>query len=79
MRDTASSTRRRLASSRNWKVRKTGSTVPRPNLRVDPPDLTNLSYGRMFELWKQETGSPANDLTFAAIGEPAAASVGSSA
>jgi adenylate cyclase, class 2 len=40
-------------------------------LAVDPADLTNLSYGRMFELWKEETGSPVNDLTFAAIGEPA--------
>src|SRR5271170_3639783 len=32
-------------------------------LEVDPGDLTNLSYGRMFELWKEETGSPASDLT----------------
>ena len=37
-------------------------------LAVDAGEMTNLSYGRMFELWKAETGSPANDLTFAAIG-----------
>jgi adenylate cyclase class 2 len=36
-------------------------------LAVDPGDLTNLSYGRMFELWKEETGSPAKDLTFAEV------------
>src|SRR5271170_3897100 len=36
-------------------------------LAVDQGDLTNLSYGRMFELWKQETGNPANDLTFAEV------------
>jgi adenylate cyclase class 2 len=40
-------------------------------LAVAPGDLTNLSYGRMFELWKEETGSPASDLTFAAVGAPA--------
>jgi len=43
-------------------------------LAVNPSDLTNLSYGRMFEVWKEETRSPVNDLTFAEIGEPAAAS-----
>jgi adenylate cyclase, class 2 len=37
-------------------------------LAVDPLDLTNLSYGRIFELWKEETGSLANDLTFAEVG-----------
>lgn len=37
-------------------------------LAVAPGDLTNLSYGRMFELWKEETGSPAKDLTFADVG-----------
>ncbi len=43
-------------------------------LSVNPADLTNLSYGRMFEVWKEQTGSPVNDLTFAAIGELATAS-----
>ncbi len=42
-------------------------------LAVNSADMTNLSYGRMFELWKEQSGSPANDLTFAAIGEPVAA------
>lgn len=41
---------------------------------VNASDLTNLSYGRMFEIWKERTGSPVNDLTFAEIREPAAAS-----
>jgi adenylate cyclase class 2 len=40
-------------------------------LGVDRSELFNVSYGRMFELWKEETGSPANDLTFAAVGEVA--------
>ena len=38
-------------------------------LAIDPADMTNLSYGRMFELWKAQTGSAVTDLTFAAIGE----------
>jgi adenylate cyclase class 2 len=42
-------------------------------LAINPADMTNLSYGRMFELWREQTGCSANDLTFAAIGEPAAA------
>jgi adenylate cyclase class 2 len=29
------------------------------------------SYGRLFEIWKQETGSEASDLTFEAVGESA--------
>ena len=43
-------------------------------LGVDPSQFQNESYGRLFDLWKQETGSSANDLTFAAVGEPAAVS-----
>src|SRR5277367_6205706 len=42
-------------------------------LAVASADMTNLSYGRMFELWKEQTGSPVNDLTFAEVGEPVAA------
>jgi adenylate cyclase, class 2 len=38
------------------------------DLAIDRGELTNLSYGRMFELWKEETGSPVNDLTFEAVG-----------
>jgi adenylate cyclase class 2 len=37
-------------------------------LSVDPSQFQNDSYGRLFDLWKQETGSDANDLTFAAVG-----------
>jgi adenylate cyclase class 2 len=39
---------------------------------IDPAQFSNLSYGRLFDLWKEETGSPATDLTFTQIGEPAA-------
>ena len=28
------------------------------------PPLITLSYGRLFEQWRQETGSPAENLTF---------------
>ncbi|AXC15099.1 adenylate cyclase [Acidisarcina polymorpha] len=38
-------------------------------LGVHRSEFMNLSYGRLFELWKQETESAANDLTFEAIGE----------
>jgi adenylate cyclase, class 2 len=36
-------------------------------LGVDPTEFIGLSYGRLFEVWKAETGSPATDLTFAAV------------
>jgi hypothetical protein len=29
-----------------------------------------LSYGKLFEIWKQETASEATDLTFEAIRQP---------
>jgi len=33
-------------------------------LGVDPASLITLSYGRLFEQWRRETGSPAENLTF---------------
>lgn len=36
-------------------------------LGLDPSSLMTLSYGRLFDQWKQETGSKAPDFTFAAI------------
>src|SRR5271163_4113080 len=41
-------------------------------LGVNQSEFQNESYGRLFDLWKQDTGSSANDLTFEAIGETAA-------
>ena len=38
-------------------------------LGVDPAQYITLSYGRLFDLWRQEHGSAAEDLTFAATGE----------
>ena len=35
-------------------------------LGIDPSEYLTLSYGRLFELWCEEHGSPAQDLTFAA-------------
>lgn len=32
------------------------------------PDLLTLSYGRLFEAWREETGSRAEQLTFAEVG-----------
>jgi adenylate cyclase, class 2 len=32
-------------------------------------EFMTLSYGKLFEIWKQETGSEATDLTFEAIGQ----------
>jgi adenylate cyclase, class 2 len=42
------------------------------SLHVDPADVTTLSYGRLFEAWKQQTGSPAQNMSFAEI-QPALA------
>jgi len=39
-------------------------------LGLDPSSLMTLSYGRLFDQWKQETGSKASDFTFAAIQQP---------
>jgi adenylate cyclase, class 2 len=36
-------------------------------LGVDPGQYVTLSYGRLFEAWREEHSSSANDLTFAAI------------
>jgi adenylate cyclase class 2 len=33
-------------------------------LGIDPGQFITLSYGRLFEQWRQETGSPAQNLTF---------------
>ena len=41
------------------------------SLKVDPSMFQNDSYGRLFELWKLETGSEAKDLTFDAVGASA--------
>jgi len=38
-------------------------------LDVAPQDQMTLSYGRLFEIWKEQTGSQAQDLTFAAVVE----------
>jgi len=36
-------------------------------LGLDASQLSTLSYGRLFDLWREETGSSAADLTFSAI------------
>jgi adenylate cyclase class 2 len=41
-------------------------------LHVEPADVTTLSYGRLFEQWQQQTGSPAQNMSFAEI-QPALA------
>jgi adenylate cyclase, class 2 len=37
-------------------------------LGIAPGDTMTLSYGRLFELWREKHQSPAQDLTFAAVG-----------
>ena len=39
-------------------------------LGVDQAQYVTLSYGRLFEAWRNEHSSSARDLTFAAIGQP---------
>jgi adenylate cyclase class 2 len=36
-------------------------------LAVNPADYITLSYGRLFEVWREQHGSSANDLTFTAV------------
>ena len=40
-------------------------------LAVDPSQYITLSYGRLFDLWRAEHGSTAQDLTFEAVGKAA--------
>jgi adenylate cyclase class 2 len=42
-------------------------------LGIDPSQYITLSYGRLFDLWRQQHNSSAEDLTFAAVAEGAAA------
>ena len=39
-------------------------------LALAPSDLLTLSYGRLFEAWRAETGSPAAQLTFVECAQP---------
>jgi len=38
-------------------------------LGIASEDQMTLSYGRLFEIWREQTGSTAQDLTFAAVAE----------
>ncbi|MDR3752897.1 MAG: class IV adenylate cyclase [Terracidiphilus sp.] len=42
-------------------------------LGVDPAQYVTLSYGRLFEVWREQHASTAQDLTFAAIPQPPSA------
>jgi adenylate cyclase class 2 len=42
-------------------------------LGLSPADYITLSYGRLFEQWRQQHGSSATDLTFAAVSGTASA------
>jgi adenylate cyclase, class 2 len=42
-------------------------------LGLDPGQFITLSYGRLFEQWRQQTGSSAENLTFEEIAAPHAA------
>jgi adenylate cyclase class 2 len=39
-------------------------------LGIDPSQFITLSYGRLFEQWREQTGSPARNLTFDEIPQP---------
>jgi adenylate cyclase, class 2 len=41
-------------------------------LGIAPGQYLTLSYGRLFDLWRQQHNSDAQDLTFAAVSPPAA-------
>ena len=38
-------------------------------LGIDPSQYITLSYGRLFDLWRERHNSAAEDLTFAAVGQ----------
>jgi adenylate cyclase class 2 len=38
-------------------------------LGIDPSQYITLSYGRLFDLWRQQLNSAAEDLTFAAVAQ----------
>ncbi|MGA2217287.1 MAG: class IV adenylate cyclase [Terracidiphilus sp.] len=40
-------------------------------LDIDPSQYITLSYGRLFDLWRESQASSAQDLTFAALGDAA--------
>jgi adenylate cyclase class 2 len=40
-----------------------------PLLAVNPSDYITLSYGRLFEIWRDRHASTANDLTFDAVAQ----------
>ncbi|SPE24962.1 Adenylate cyclase [Candidatus Sulfotelmatomonas gaucii] len=40
-------------------------------LGVDPAEYLTLSYGRLFDLWRQQHGSSVEDLTFATVSQSA--------
>jgi adenylate cyclase class 2 len=41
-------------------------------LAVNPADYITLSYGRLFDAWREQHSSTANDLTFVAVAESSA-------
>jgi adenylate cyclase class 2 len=41
-------------------------------LAIGPADYITLSYGRLFEVWREQHASSANDLTFDAVAQTAA-------
>jgi len=50
-----------LEGPADWIDRAAGS------IGIDPASYITLSYGRLFEQWREQTGSTAQDLTFCAI------------
>ena len=42
------------------------------SLDIGPADYITLSYGRLFEVWREQHASSANDLTFDAVAQTAA-------
>jgi hypothetical protein len=53
----------------SWKAPPSGSTAPPPAWASIRPRYSTLSYGRLFELWRDEHHSAAQDLTFAAVAQ----------
>ena len=59
--------RRPSATTPSWKAPPEWIDRAAARLGIDPAQYITLSYGRLFDLWREQHHSAAQDLTFAAV------------
>ena len=62
-------TKRRSATLPSSKARPSGSIGPPRAWALSPAEYITLSYGRLFDQWREQHRSDAKDLTFAAVAD----------